>query len=142
MGMQRNELFSGPLGGHGIPLNGGQPGRSGCNGCTDCCHLPEISVSDEEAEALTRLTSEFDDLAGPLTFLPDKAVKGWQLLQGPCPFRATDSAVLPGGCRIYQQRPGSCRVFTCAWLLDQRRQDPAVAADQQRSQSRASDGLM
>jgi Fe-S-cluster containining protein len=99
---------------------------TGCLGCTDCCHLSEISVTDEEAARLSRLAPGFHDLAGELVFAHDRDRHGWQLMQGPCPFRAIDSPASPGGCRIYDDRPGSCRIFTCSLLLDLRRRDLSV----------------
>lgn len=116
--MQRDRLLDGPLGGYQIPLFGGQPGLRGCNGCTDCCNLPEISVTDEEATLLATIADTVEMPAGEPQFALDPDRSGWQLMQGPCAFRDMNSTDLPGGCRIYEVRPGSCRVFTCEFLLE------------------------
>jgi Fe-S-cluster containining protein len=119
--MISQRLLEGPLGGYATPVHGGTPRIETCNGCTDCCHLPEISVTDEEAGLLRQVAEDVEVPNGELVFEPDRKRSGWQLMQGPCPFRALDSPGLPGGCRIYEHRPGSCRVFTCSSLLDLRR---------------------
>jgi Fe-S-cluster containining protein len=113
--------LSGPLAGQSIPLHGGTPSRTGCHGCTDCCHLPEISITDEEA---FRVTERYRTLSEPLDELvirPDPAHAGWNIMQGPCVFRRLDTPLAEGGCRIYEDRPAGCDIFTCAFLLDQRR---------------------
>jgi hypothetical protein len=109
-------LLQGPMGGLNQPIYGGAPsGIQGCNGCTDCCHLPEIAVTTEEAERLTSIARERGSVTPTPTFKPDKQREGWQVMLGPCSF------LEPGGCGIYADRPGSCRIFTCRLLLDQRR---------------------
>ena len=115
------ELNRGPLAGISQPVHGGQPGRHGCGGCTDCCHLPEIAITEAEAATLSAL---YDDLGSPeemLRIVEDPERREWRKMLGPCAFRRSDRAVESGGCRIYGNRPGSCRVFTCQLLLDLRR---------------------
>jgi Fe-S-cluster containining protein len=112
---------SGPLSGESMPIHGGSPGSTGCNGCTDCCHLPEISITDEEA---ARLKVRYGSLLGPLGDLvidADPGHKGWSIMQGPCVFRRLDKSLAQGGCRIYEDRPAGCEIFTCAFLLAKRR---------------------
>ncbi len=112
---------NGPLAGENLPQHGGQPDLGGCNGCTDCCHLPEIAVTDEEAAELRVL---HDDFARPLNSLiiqPDTAHEGWQIMQGPCVFRQVDTPLSAGGCRIHAHRPSSCAIFSCRLLLELKR---------------------
>jgi Fe-S-cluster containining protein len=111
----------GPLAGQPIPLFGGQPDAGGCNGCTDCCHLPEISVTDEEAARLRRLHAGWEGPIAPLSLRADPAHEGWQMMQGPCVFRQVDRPLAAGGCRIYADRPAGCDIFTCAYRLALRR---------------------
>lgn len=111
----------GPLGGQPQPRHGGAPGAAGCNGCTDCCHLPEISITDEEE---CRLEARYADLEAPMGELiirPDPSNAGWKLMQGPCVFRQLDTPLAAGGCRIYDDRPAGCDIFTCSLLLELRR---------------------
>lgn len=111
----------GPLAGEATPRHGGRPGRAGCEGCVDCCHLPEISVTDEEAARLRERYAELPAPLGALSLEVDPANEGWQIMQGPCPFRRLDSPLAAGGCRIYDDRPSSCAIFTCSFLLELRR---------------------
>jgi hypothetical protein len=112
----------GPLAGEPIPLFGGRPNEGGCNGCTDCCHLPEIAVTDEEAERLSGLYAGWEGPIAPLRLAPDPAHAGWQIMQGPCVFRREDRPLTAGGCRIYGDRPASCDIFTCSFRLRLRRE--------------------
>ena len=112
---------SGPLAGEPIPLHGGAPGAGGCNGCIDCCHLPEISVTDEEAARLRELFDLGEHRGERLVLNPDAANEGWQIMRGPCVFRRSESPLDAGGCAIYEDRPASCRIFTCRLLLELRR---------------------
>lgn len=112
---------TGPLHGERIPVHGGTPGGSGCNGCIDCCHLPEISVTDEEAERLKELYPTVEAPLEELVLDSDSSNPGWQIMQGPCVFRQIDTPLQAGGCRIYEDRPVGCKVFTCSFLLDLRR---------------------
>jgi Fe-S-cluster containining protein len=112
----------GPLAGTSVPLHGGRPDSAGCNGCIDCCHLPEISVTDEEADRLRTLALDVPDLRGDLVISPDSGNEGWQIMQGPCPFRQPDSPLAEGGCRIYEDRPVGCAIFTCRFLLERKRE--------------------
>jgi Fe-S-cluster containining protein len=112
---------SGPLAGQSIPLYGGTPGDVGCGGCTDCCHLPEISITDEEAITVTRRYAGITEPVGELVIRPDPAHDGWSIMQGPCVFRRLDSPLASGGCRIYEDRPAGCDIFSCAFLLEKRR---------------------
>jgi Fe-S-cluster containining protein len=105
----------GPLAGKPIPLYGGRPDAAGCNGCTDCCHLPQISVTDEEAARLHTLHAAWMEPIEPLVLSPDPAHEGWQIMQGPCIFRRLDRPLSAGGCRIYEDRPAGCDIFTCAF---------------------------
>jgi len=106
-------LDRGPMAGEPRPVHGGRPGTAGCGGCVDCCHLPEISVTDEEALELQALAETVVELEAVPIFMADPAHKGWQIMRGPCAFRKSDSPVAAGGCRIYEIRPGACRIFTC-----------------------------
>src|SRR5687767_14311444 len=112
-------FIRGPIAGEPSPLYGGAPGDAGCNGCVDCCHFPEISVTDEEAARLSALYEALEEPAGPLIITPSPERPGWQLMQGPCAFRGLSPA--RRGCRIYEERPASCAIFTCAFLLERRR---------------------
>lgn len=114
-------LLAGPLGGQGIPFYGGTPGDAGCDGCTDCCHLPEISITDEEAARVTQRYAELIEPLGELIIRDDVGHEGWNVMQGPCVFRRLDAPLAAGGCRIYADRPTSCDIFTCAFLLEKRR---------------------
>jgi Fe-S-cluster containining protein len=116
-----DELSRGPLSGISQPVHGGQPDRHGCGGCTDCCHLPEIAVTEDETATLSALYDELDAPAGMLRIVEDPKRRHWRKMLGPCVFRLSDWAVESGGCRIYDDRPGSCRIFTCQLLLDLRR---------------------
>lgn len=111
----------GPLAGEPLPLYGGSPGAAGCNGCTDCCHLPEISITDEEAARLRERYETLSEPLGELLIHADAAHEGWNIMQGPCVFRRLDSPRAQGGCRIYEDRPAGCDIFTCAFLLARRR---------------------
>jgi Fe-S-cluster containining protein len=111
---------SGPLAGEQAPIHGGNPNPSGCGGCVDCCHLPEISVTDEEAATLRTLHARLDGAAGPLDIRPRSGHDGWQTMHGPCSFRQEQQPLAQGGCRIYEDRPGTCRVFVCQFLRDLR----------------------
>jgi Fe-S-cluster containining protein len=116
-----DELFrAGPLAGEPTPRYGGRP-DGGCNGCIDCCHLPEISLTDEEAERLRARYCTLEAPLGALSLSPDPSHPGWQIMQGPCVFRRVDSPREAGGCRIYEDRPGGCVTFTCSYLLELRR---------------------
>lgn len=112
---------AGPIHGEPLPLYGGRPGDGGCNGCIDCCHLPEISVTDEEAARLREIYEGFQAPLGTLTLTDDPANEGWKVMTGPCVFRRYDRPLTEGGCRIYADRPASCAIFTCRFLLDRRR---------------------
>ena len=112
---------TGPLSGRSIPVHGGSPGAAGCNGCTDCCHLPEISITDEEAARVRSLYETLSEPRGNLVIHPDLEHAGWNSMQGPCVFRRLDSPLAQGGCRIYEDRPAGCDIFTCVFLLEQRR---------------------
>jgi Fe-S-cluster containining protein len=118
--MERFSL-AGPLSGQPIPLHGGVPGDAGCGGCTDCCHLPEISITDEEAARVTAVYAELDEALGALVIRADPEHEGWSIMQGPCVFRRLDMPLSAGGCRIYADRPAACDIFTCAFLLERRR---------------------
>lgn len=114
--------FTGPLGGHPVPVHGGNPTSLGCDGCVDCCHLPEISITDEEATLLrVAYESDGEESVGELHIEPDVAHDGWQIMRGPCVFRRLEAPLVRGGCRIYDDRPAACRIFTCKLLLDFRR---------------------
>jgi Fe-S-cluster containining protein len=113
----QNISVRGPLAGEPIPLYGGQPDAGGCNGCTDCCHLPEIAVTDEEAARLHALHAAWPEPIEPLILEPDQAHAGWYVMQGPCVFRREDRPLAAGGCRIYADRPASCDIFTCSFRL-------------------------
>jgi Fe-S-cluster containining protein len=112
---------TGPLTGGSVPVHGGAPGRPGCGGCTDCCHLPEISITDEEAVRVRRRYETLSDPLGELVIQSDPGHKGWNFMQGPCVFRRPDEPLAEGGCRIYEDRPAGCDIFTCAFLLELRR---------------------
>jgi len=112
---------NGPLAGESLPQHGGQPDLRGCNGCTDCCHLPEIAVTDEEAAELRTLHAAFPQHLKALIMVPDTAHAGWQMMQGPCVFRQVDTPLTAGGCRIHDHRPSSCAIFSCRLLLDLKR---------------------
>jgi Fe-S-cluster containining protein len=112
---------AGPLHGGVVPVHGGQPDESGCNGCIDCCHLPEISVTDEEAARLRAMYQTVEQPLGELSFSDDPAHEGWKIMAGPCVFRRYDRPLARGGCRIYDDRPSGCAIFTCRLLLDLRR---------------------
>ncbi len=112
---------TGPVAGEDIPQHGGDPGLRGCNGCTDCCHLPEIAVTDEEAAELRILHAGFPHSLNPLIIAADTSHEGWQIMQGPCVFRQLDTPMAAGGCRIHDHRPSSCAIFTCRLLLDLKR---------------------
>lgn len=111
----------GPLAGEPIPVHGGHPNRDRCNGCIDCCHLPEISVTDEEASRLRTIHSAFEAPLGELVLWGDPKHEEWQIMQGPCVFRRYDRPLGAGGCRIYADRPASCEIFTCKLRTDLRR---------------------
>jgi Fe-S-cluster containining protein len=111
----------GPLNGQFHPVHGGHPDRDSCRGCIDCCHLPEISVTDEEAATLRAAHRRLDQPIGDLIIHPDPANPGWQLMAGPCIFRQYDAPLQAGGCRIYDDRPASCAIFTCALRTNLRR---------------------
>lgn len=104
----------GPLAGEAIPLYGGQPNLDSCNGCTDCCHLPEISLTNEEADRLRALHGAWSGPIETLVIEPDRAHEGWQIMRGPCVFRQEDRLLAAGGCRVYADRPAGCEIFTCA----------------------------
>ena len=112
---------TGPLSGRSIPVHGGTPGSAGCGGCTDCCHLPEISITDEEAIRVQRRYRELAEPLGSLVIRPDAEHEGWSVMEGPCVFRRLDTPLALGGCRIYEDRPAGCDIFTCSFLLEQRR---------------------
>lgn len=112
---------SGPIQGQATPVHGGQPALGACNGCIDCCHLPEISVTDEEAARLKEIYATIERPLGELVISNDPANDGWQIMAGPCVFRQYDRPLTAGGCRIYPNRPASCAIFTCRLLLDLRR---------------------
>jgi Fe-S-cluster containining protein len=116
----------GPLAGDAQPVHGGRPNGGGCNGCIDCCHLPEISVTDEEATRLLATYRSFEQPLGELSFSQDPAHEGWQIMAGPCVFRRYDRPLARGGCRIYDDRPSGCAIFTCRLLLDLRRAAPLI----------------
>lgn len=115
------QTSNGPLTGHRLPQHGGHPDLRGCNGCTDCCHLPEIAVTDEEAAELRILHAGFPHRLDALSIVPDTAHDGWQIMRGPCVFRQVDTPLAAGGCRIHEHRPSSCAIFTCRLLLDLKR---------------------
>jgi hypothetical protein len=117
----KNIRMAGPLAGLSIPLHGGSPGDAGCGGCTDCRHLPEISITDEEAARVTRRNADLPEPLGELLMRRDPANEGWNIMQGPCVFRRLDTPLVAGGRRIYEDRPAGCDIFTCALLLEKRR---------------------
>lgn len=112
---------AGPLSGQSLPVHGGSPGDTGCNGCTDCCHLPEISITNEEATRIRQRYNTLSEPLGELVIRADSAHEGWNIMQGPCVFRRLDTPLAAGGCRIYEDRPAGCEIFTCVFLLEQRR---------------------
>ncbi len=116
--------LAGPLAGQSVPLHGGKPDRIACNGCTDCCHLPEISITDEEAVRVSRRYAELAEPMGTLVIRDDPLHVGWKLMNGPCVFRRLDTPLAAGGCRIYEDRPAGCDIFTCIFLLHERRKLP------------------
>ena len=75
---------TGPLSGRSIPVHGGTPGNAGCGGCTDCCHLPKISITDEEAIRVERRYRELAEPLGSLVIRPDADNEGWSVMEGPC----------------------------------------------------------
>jgi hypothetical protein len=107
----------GPLTGDPKPVHGGSPSADGCGGCTDCCYLPEISVTDEESSTLAALAASRTEPGSTLVFTVDPAHDGWQIMHGPCVFRESSYPLHSGGCQIYEDRPSSCRIFTCTFLL-------------------------
>lgn len=113
--MDLAELSKGPIGGFTRPLLGGEPNATDCGNCVDCCHLPEIAVTDDEAAVLARKHEELS-IRRRLVLKPDHRHVGWLRMQGPCVF-LSEGAAGPRGCRIYEDRPGSCRIFTCALRL-------------------------
>jgi len=115
------QTSNGPLAGESLPQHGGHPDLSGCNGCTDCCHLPEIAVTDEEAAELRIRHADFPHPLKPLIIAPDTTHERWQIMQGPCVFRQVDAPLTAGGCRIHDHRPSSCAIFSCRLLLDLKR---------------------
>ncbi len=115
--IEQDVTAAGPMAGLNSPLHGGSPSRDACNGCTDCCHLPEISVTDEEATRLLRLYEDFDRPHGTLVIRADPDYPGWRIMQGPCVFRSHGSPAGAGGCRIYFDRPAGCAIFTCRLRL-------------------------
>lgn len=119
--MSDANLLGGPLAGEPVPIHGGTPDETGCNGCIDCCHLPEISVTDEEASTLREVSVTVAGPLGSLKLTPDPAHEGWQIMHGPCVFRQPNTPLAQGGCRIYEHRPAGCRIFTCSLLLELRR---------------------
>lgn len=120
---------SGPLSGGVHALHGGSPGDAGCNGCVDCCYLPEKSITSEEAGRLHLLYAELEEPNGQLRITPDPARSGWHIMHDACVFRREDTPVSQGGCRIYEDRPGTCAVFSCALLLQMRRDSYADSRD-------------
>lgn len=112
---------TGPLAGEPLPVHGGRPDKDGCGGCIDCCHLPEISVTDEEADLLRSLYPTIDAPLGALDLRSDDQNPGWQIMSGPCVFRRYDRPLEAGGCRIYEHRPAGCDIFTCRLRLNLRR---------------------
>jgi Fe-S-cluster containining protein len=118
--MKGNRL-AGPLAGQSIPLHGGSPGDAGCGGCTDCCHLPEISITDEEAARVEAAHAGLNEPLGELVIRKDPGNESWSIMEGPCVFRRLDTPLAAGGCRIYADRPAACDIFTCAFLLEKRR---------------------
>ncbi|HCG01285.1 MAG TPA: hypothetical protein DEV93_12155 [Chloroflexi bacterium] len=118
--MSSVELDRGPVVGEPRPVHGGHPSAAGCGGCVDCCHLPEISVTDEETLELQTLAESVVGLEAAPMFTADPVHEGWQIMRGPCVFRKSDSPIAAGGCRIYEDRPGACRIFTCKLLLELR----------------------
>ena len=113
--MDLETLSRGPVGGFRQPLFGGEPTAEACGKCTDCCHLPEISVTEEEVGILASKHEELS-VAQPLVVRRDEGNAGWLVMQGPCVF-LSDGSAGQRGCRIYEERPGSCRVFTCSLRL-------------------------
>ena len=111
----------GPLAGEPVPVHGGTPGEGGCGGCVDCCNLPEIAVTAAEAQTLLRLYDDLDRPAGKLRIIDDPQRRDWRIMLGPCAFRKIGDDNGSGGCRIYAECPGSCRIFTCSYLLELRR---------------------
>ena len=80
-----------------------------------------ISVTDEEADTLNLVFSEIEEPLGDLVLSPDPDHDGWQIMRGPCIFRRYHRALAAGGCRIYEDRPASCAIFTCRLILELRR---------------------
>jgi Fe-S-cluster containining protein len=114
--------IAGPIAGEAKPNHGGEPNILGCRGCTDCCHLSELSITKEEAERVERLYQSFPEPLGELQLRPDPEFDGWFLMKGPCVFRRLHTPLAEGGCRIYPDRPSVCDRFTCAYLLQLRRE--------------------
>ncbi len=114
-------LTHGPLYGESEPVYGGSPTRDSCNGCIDCCHLPEISLTNEEAGRLREVHARFETPLPELVIQPDQAHDGWQIMKGPCVFRRHDRPLVAGGCRIYADRPIGCEIFTCTLRTELRR---------------------
>jgi Fe-S-cluster containining protein len=123
--MNGSNEFEGPLGGLPTPVHGGRPGMQGCGGCIDCCHLPEISVTAEEAALLSGLYHQLDQPESCLRIIEETGRRESLVMLGPCAFRRSGTPLESGGCRIHEERPGACRVFTCQFLLDLRRVPPA-----------------
>ncbi|MGH2444187.1 MAG: YkgJ family cysteine cluster protein, partial [Chloroflexota bacterium] len=110
-------FLSGPLTGHPVPQHGGTPDRDGCNGCIDCCHLPQISITRQEGDRLRELHAQFIEPPEELIIREDPSHPGWQVMNGPCVFRRAGKALMQGGCSIYQDRPATCAIFTCEFRL-------------------------
>jgi Fe-S-cluster containining protein len=116
------DRLHGPLAGEPIPLHGGSPTASTCGGCIDCCHLPAISLTVEEAARLEVLAITRQRVDEPLIIDLDPDRPDWRVMRGPCVFRGDDWSG-PRGCSIYDDRPGSCHVFMCALRADARRKN-------------------
>jgi Fe-S-cluster containining protein len=69
---------------------------------------------------LRAVHARLEDPAGPLDIRPQSRYSGWQIMYGPCSFRQENRPLAQGGCRIYEDRPGTCRVFICQFLRDLR----------------------
>ncbi|HEX6506660.1 MAG TPA: YkgJ family cysteine cluster protein [Chloroflexota bacterium] len=119
--MSAVETLRGPIAGEPTAIHGGSPGAAGCHGCTDCCHLPEISITNDEAARLEAIYNTLEEPLGELLMEDDPAFEGWKVMKGPCVFRRPEATPTRGGCRIYSERPGACAVFMCSLLLDLRR---------------------
>lgn len=78
-------------------------------------------MTAEEAVRLSDLYDQLEQPEGRLRITEDRDRRESLVMLGPCAFRRNGTPLESGGCRIYEERPGACRVFTCQFLLDLRR---------------------